>query len=163
MLFPLYVESVPMVGCEMCMWVSCWFIGKEKKKRKIKALARFEPAISCLLDRRFNQLSHRASVVGGSVGMLDIVAPDWKNSCTLASFPGSSLLSGESLGTRLATRNISRFFVGIWYIHWLLSPYMHTYLSHSAVLWGCQWWRWCDCSWSGGAEDKQVEQGGRVS
>lgn len=58
MLFPLYVESVPMVGCEMCMWVSCWFIGKGKKK---KALAGFEPAISCLLDRRFNQLSHRAT------------------------------------------------------------------------------------------------------
>ena len=29
---------------------------------KRKALARFEPAISCLLDRRFNQLSHRATV-----------------------------------------------------------------------------------------------------
>ena len=32
----------------------------EKKK---KALAGFEPAISCLLDRRFNQLSHRANRV----------------------------------------------------------------------------------------------------
>merc|ERR1711954_441384 len=29
-----------------------------------KAPARFELAISCLLDRRFNQLSHGASVVG---------------------------------------------------------------------------------------------------
>ena len=30
---------------------------------KIKAPARFELAISCLLDRRFNQLSHGATVI----------------------------------------------------------------------------------------------------
>ena len=29
-------------------------------KKKKKALTGFEPVISCLLDRRFNQLSHRA-------------------------------------------------------------------------------------------------------
>ena len=34
-----------------------------KKKRESKAPARFELAISCLLDRRFNQLSHGAGVV----------------------------------------------------------------------------------------------------
>ena len=33
----------------------------EREKKKIKALTGFEPVISCLLDRRFNQLSHRAS------------------------------------------------------------------------------------------------------
>ena len=30
------------------------------KKKKKKALLGFEPRISCLLDRRFNQLSHSA-------------------------------------------------------------------------------------------------------
>ena len=39
---------------------------KKKKKEKVmvkeeKALTGFEPVISCLLDRRFNQLSHRAN------------------------------------------------------------------------------------------------------
>ena len=34
---------------------------KKKKKKKKKALTGFEPVISCLLDRRFNQLSHRAT------------------------------------------------------------------------------------------------------
>ena len=34
-----------------------------KKKTECKALTGFEPVISCLLDRRFNQLSHRASSV----------------------------------------------------------------------------------------------------
>ena len=33
---------------------------KRKEKKKKKALTGFEPVISCLLDRRFNQLSHRA-------------------------------------------------------------------------------------------------------
>ena len=33
---------------------------KKKQKLKTKALTGFEPVISCLLDRRFNQLSHRA-------------------------------------------------------------------------------------------------------
>ena len=31
--------------------------------KRIKAPAGFEPTISCLLDRRFNQLSHGAGVV----------------------------------------------------------------------------------------------------
>ena len=31
-------------------------------KNKVEALPRFELGISCLLDRRFNQLSHRASL-----------------------------------------------------------------------------------------------------
>ena len=35
-------------------------VEKEKRKKK-KALTGFEPVISCLLDRRFNQLSHRAT------------------------------------------------------------------------------------------------------
>ena len=30
---------------------------------KKKALTGFEPVISCLLDRRFNQLSHRATTL----------------------------------------------------------------------------------------------------
>ena len=30
------------------------------QKKKKEALTGFEPVISCLLDRRFNQLSHRA-------------------------------------------------------------------------------------------------------
>ena len=34
---------------------------KKKQKLKTKALTGFEPVISCLLDRRFNQLSHRAT------------------------------------------------------------------------------------------------------
>ena len=33
-----------------------------RKEGKKKALAGFEPAISCLLDRRFNQLSHKAEL-----------------------------------------------------------------------------------------------------
>ena len=33
---------------------------KWKNEKKTKALTGFEPVISCLLDRRFNQLSHRA-------------------------------------------------------------------------------------------------------
>ncbi len=36
-----------------------------QKKKSFQALAGFEPAISCLLDRRFNQLSHRALIVSG--------------------------------------------------------------------------------------------------
>ena len=41
--------------------------GEKKKKKKKEALAGFEPAISCLLDRRFNQLSHRAKLSGRAI------------------------------------------------------------------------------------------------
>ena len=34
---------------------------KQNQSKKTKALTGFEPVISCLLDRRFNQLSHRAT------------------------------------------------------------------------------------------------------
>ena len=37
--------------------------GFVKKKGMSKAPARFELAISCLLDRRFNQLSHGAGLI----------------------------------------------------------------------------------------------------
>ena len=36
------------------------------KKRMYKAPPRFELGISCLLDRRFNQLSHGAKLLGGT-------------------------------------------------------------------------------------------------
>ena len=42
----------------ICHWNS-WSVGRVQKN--IKAPARFELAISCLLDRRFNQLSHGAN------------------------------------------------------------------------------------------------------
>ena len=35
-------------------------MGGNKNEKSNEALAGFEPAISCLLDRRFNQLSHKA-------------------------------------------------------------------------------------------------------
>ena len=35
-------------------------MGGYKNVKTNEALAGFEPAISCLLDRRFNQLSHKA-------------------------------------------------------------------------------------------------------
>ena len=38
----------------------------QRKRKKKKAPLGFEPRISCLLDRRFNQLSHRALVKQGS-------------------------------------------------------------------------------------------------
>ena len=42
------------------------YLGMEKKKKKrAQALTGFEPVISCLLDRRFNQLSHRARWMKG--------------------------------------------------------------------------------------------------
>ena len=37
-------------------------VAEKKIKGKKKALTGFEPVISCLLDRRFNQLSHRATL-----------------------------------------------------------------------------------------------------
>ena len=37
------------------------------QKETLKAAARFELTISCLLDRRFNQLSHGAEVLAVSV------------------------------------------------------------------------------------------------
>ena len=42
--------------------------GRSKKKKK--ALTGVEPVISCLLDRRFNQLSHRAKLMQGSIRMV---------------------------------------------------------------------------------------------
>ena len=37
--------------------------GREKKEAGWKAPEGFEPSISCLLDRRFNQLSHGAHLL----------------------------------------------------------------------------------------------------
>ena len=45
-------------------------------QKKKKALTGFEPVISCLLDRRFNQLSHRASLIWV---VLLIVVNSWNN------------------------------------------------------------------------------------
>ena len=44
----------------ICFILALTYEKDEKGGRNKKALAGFEPAISCLLDRRFNQLSHRA-------------------------------------------------------------------------------------------------------
>ena len=46
--------------CPFCFWVG---VTKMKRgEKKIKAPPRFELGISCLLDRRFNQLSHGATL-----------------------------------------------------------------------------------------------------
>ena len=45
------------------------------QKETLKAAARFELTISCLLDRRFNQLSHGAEV-GKSKHILQNVSPN---------------------------------------------------------------------------------------
>ena len=46
--------------CPFCFWV--WVIKMKRGEKKIKAPPRFELGISCLLDRRFNQLSHGATL-----------------------------------------------------------------------------------------------------
>ena len=52
------------------------FVHEKRCKReniKDEAPARFELAISCLLDRRFNQLSHGAEVTGAVEILLNVL------------------------------------------------------------------------------------------
>ena len=53
-IYPLMYDNV---------WMKFDFNMKKAKKYKMKAPTRFELVISCLLDRRFNQLSHSASTI----------------------------------------------------------------------------------------------------
>ena len=46
---------------------------------KNKALTGFEPVISCLLDRRFNQLSHGAEVSESFLQTHPMKPETWKN------------------------------------------------------------------------------------
>ena len=55
--------------------------GFVKKKGMSKAPARFELAISCLLDRRFNQLSHGAKLLIGCPSLYTFPAKCKGNTC----------------------------------------------------------------------------------
>ena len=46
-----------------CCVCGVFEVKKSGERRENEVLTGFEPVISCLLDRRFNQLSHRTSVM----------------------------------------------------------------------------------------------------
>ena len=58
-----WANRADILVCESCLFCFWVVVTKIKwGKKKIKAPPRFELGISCLLDRRFNQLSHGATL-----------------------------------------------------------------------------------------------------